>query len=66
MKFPEKLKKEINLQIEELENYSFDKSLFVDPVLLNKICFISGETGYEVAVVIDRKGNVVDVENPVI
>lgn len=61
MKFPEKLKKEIKLQIEELENYSFDKSLFVDPVLLNKICFISGETGYEVAVVIDRKGNVVDV-----
>lgn len=61
MKFPEKLKKEIKLKIEELEKFSFDKCLFIEENLLKEICQISGETGYEVALVIDRKGNVVDV-----
>ena len=61
MKFPEKLKKEIKLKVASLENYSFDKSLFIEEKLLNEICDITGETGYEVALIIDRKGNVMDI-----
>ena len=39
MTFPEKLKKEIKLRIGEIENYSFDKSLFIEEKLLNEILY---------------------------
>jgi len=61
MIIPEKLKKEFKIRIEELKDRSFDKSLFIDEGLLFDICQISSEIKYEIALLIDRKGKVVDV-----
>jgi len=61
MILPEKLKKEIKERINSLVGFTFDKSKFVDEVFLREICKISADTGYEVAVLINRKGNVVDL-----
>lgn len=61
MKFPEKLKKEIVDRLSALIDETFDKSLFIDESILKEICSISGETGYEVALIISRKGQILDV-----
>ncbi|MBQ7351685.1 MAG: GTPase HflX [Clostridia bacterium] len=61
MRIPDKIKKEYRLRIEAFEGLSFDKSLFIDEGLLKEICEISSSIGYEIALLIDRKGNVVDV-----
>lgn len=61
MIIPDKLKKEYRQRIEVLGAVCFDKSLFVDEGLLAEICDISDKTNYEVALLIDRKGHVVDV-----
>ncbi|MBE5757551.1 MAG: GTPase HflX [Clostridiales bacterium] len=61
MNCPDKIKKELKLKLEELEGKKFEKSLFIDEEILKTISFITGETGYEVALVIDRKGNILDV-----
>ncbi len=61
MKVPEKLKKTLKAELEQLENVQFDKTLFIDDKLLSSICRISESSGYEVSLIIDRKGNVVDV-----
>lgn len=61
MKIPDKLKKTLRVQLEQLENAQFDKSLFIDPNILDTICQVSENSGYEVSLIIDRKGNIVDV-----
>ena len=61
MNCPDKIKKELKLKLEDLEGKKFEKSLFIDEEILKTISFITGETGYEVALVIDRKGNILDV-----
>jgi len=61
MIIPDKIKKEFRQQLEDFINVSFDKSLFIDEQLLEHMCKISNEIKYEVAVLIDRKGHVVDV-----
>lgn len=61
MIIPEKLKKEYKEIIASFLDYSFDKSLFIDEKLLNEMCKITALTGYEIALVINRKGQVVDV-----
>ncbi len=61
MIIPDKIKKEYRLKLEEMSNMSFDKSLFIDEELLYLMCYISSKTGYEVALLIDRKGRVVDI-----
>ena len=61
MIIPDKIKKEYRLKIESLLGLSFDKSLFIDEQLLKDICKISSEIRYEIALVIDRKGRVIDV-----
>lgn len=61
MIIPDKIKKEYRLKLESLLDVSFDKSLFIDESLLNDMCSISSAIGYEVALMIDRKGHVVDV-----
>lgn len=61
MKYPEKLKKAIKEDLESLADVQFDKSLFVDESVLRKMCKISEETGYEVSILVDRKGVIVDV-----
>lgn len=61
MKLPEKLKKEYREYLLNLEGYSFDKDLFIDTSLLSDISNITSKTGYEIALVINRKGQVLDV-----
>ena len=61
MIIPDKIKKEIREKIESFLEISFDKSLFVDDDLLKEMCRISSEINYEIAIMIDRKGHVVDV-----
>lgn len=61
MIIPEKIKKEYKLRIEAMLDFSFDKSLFIDEYLLNEMCELSSLIGYEIALLIDRKGNVQDV-----
>ena len=61
MVIPEKLKKEIKGRLSNLSEYSFDKSLFIEDKFLDEICAISSEINYEVAVLINRKGQVVDL-----
>lgn len=61
MIIPEKIKKEFKIKLEELCSRDFDKSLFVDVQVLEDMCYISAEIKYEVAIVIDRKGHIVDV-----
>ena len=61
MIIPEKIKKEYRKIIESFEGLSFDKSLFVDEDLLWTMCKVSSDIGYEIALLIDRKGHVVDV-----
>lgn len=61
MKFPEKLKKEIIEKLMSLNAVTFDKSLFIDENILREICAISYEIGYEIALLISRKGQILDV-----
>ena len=61
MIIPEKLKKSYKERLENLIDYSFDKSLFIEDKLLQEICELSELTGYEISLLIDRKGNVIDV-----
>ena len=61
MVFPEKLKKEIKERLADLSVVSFDKSLFIDDGFLREICKITGVIGYEIAVVVNRKGTIVDL-----
>lgn len=61
MIIPDKVKKEYRLRIEGFKDLSFDKSLFIDENLLSQMCEISDIIGYEIALLIDRKGHVVDV-----
>ena len=61
MNIPEKLKKEIKEKLVNLSNYSFDKSLFVEDEYLDEICKLSSEINYEIAVLINRKGQVIDL-----
>lgn len=61
MTFPDKLKKSQKETLEGLVDFYFDKSLVIDNNVLNTICKISESTGYEVSLLIDRKGHIVDV-----
>lgn len=61
MYIPEKLKKEIKEKLISFENYSFDKSLFIEDVFLDEICRISSEINAEIALLINRKGQVIDL-----
>ena len=61
MIIPEKLKKEYKEKLTEISEMSFDKSLFIDEKILNNICNLTVQTGYEIAILIDRKGNIVDL-----
>lgn len=61
MIIPDKIKKEYRLRLESLMEVSFDKTLFIDEGLLKEICDISDKIKYEIALLIDRKGRVVDV-----
>ena len=61
MIIPEKLKKEVKTRIEAFKDLSFDKSLFIDENVLEEMCELSQKIGYEIALTIDRKGNIVDV-----
>ena len=58
---PDKIKKEYRLKIESFKGLSFDKSLFIDDEILAELCYLSAKINYEIALVIDRKGNIVDV-----
>ncbi len=60
MNYPDKLKREYRERLLALEGYSFDKSLFVDEFVLSAMVDISTGTGYEVAVLLSRKGAVLD------
>lgn len=61
MNIPEKLKKGLKSSLENLENKQFDKTLFIDDEILRTICEVSEKSNYEVSLIIDRKGNIVDV-----
>ena len=61
MNFPDKLKKSIKEKLIDIQNSNFDKSLVIEDSILNEICKISDETKYEISVVIDRKGHIVDI-----
>ena len=61
MIFPEKLKKGLREKLLSLEDKSFDKSLFIDENILNTMCEVSDKSGYEVSLIIDRKGKIVDI-----
>lgn len=61
MNLPEKLKKEYRDYLSSLENYSFEKDLFIEDLILRNICDITAKTGYEIALVISRKGRIFDV-----
>ena len=56
-----KVKKEIREQLLENLNKAFSKDSFIDLDLLNLMTEITQKTGYEVAVLINRKGIVTDV-----
>ena len=61
MIIPDKIKKEYKIKLEELCSRDFDKSLFVYEQVLADMWQITSEIKYEVAVVLDRKGHIVDV-----
>lgn len=61
MIIPDKIKKEYRIRIEAMEGLSFDKSLFLDEQILNEMCYLSSVIGYEIALVITRKGVIQDV-----
>ncbi|MGN0960932.1 MAG: GTPase HflX [Christensenellales bacterium] len=61
MIIPDKIKKEYRLQLESFKDLNFDKSLFIDEKLLKDMCKLSYETKYEIALLIDRKGHIVEV-----
>ncbi len=61
MNLPEKLKKDIREKLTSLVGVTFDKSLFLDDAILKLICDVTGRTGYEVALLVSRKGEIVDV-----
>lgn len=61
MNYPDKLKREYRERLLSLEGHSFDKSLFIDEFVISAMVDITVGTGYEVAVLISRKGQVLDV-----
>lgn len=61
MIIPEKIKKEYREIIAGYKDFSFDKSLFIDEDLLRSMCHVSAMLDYEIALLVDRKGHVVDV-----
>ena len=61
MLIPEKIKKEYREKLISLNEQTFDKSLFIDEDILDLIAYLTEKTGYEIALVIDRKGKIVDV-----
>lgn len=58
---PDKLKKEYRERLEALQSVSFDKTLFLDESILYEICDLTDKTGYEIALIIHRKGQIHDV-----
>ena len=58
---PDKLKKEYREKLSEISELSFHKSLFIVDDILKEICVITEKTKYEIALLIDRKGKIVDV-----
>ena len=58
---PDKLKKEYREKLIELSEKTFDKSLFVDDKILAEMSLLTQKTGYEIAIVVDRKGNIVEL-----
>ena len=61
MIIPEKIKKEYREKLIELSEKSFDKSLFIEDDILDMIAYLTDKTGYEIALLIDRKGKITDV-----
>ncbi len=55
------IKKSIIARLEAIENTSIDKNLLVSAEIIEEICDITEELGKEVAVFIDRKGDVAGV-----
>lgn len=55
------IKKSIIKQLEDLKNESVDKDLLVSEFIIGTLCDVTEKTGREIAVYIDRKGEVVDV-----
>lgn len=56
------IKKTLLNQLEDLKNESVDKYLFANEKIIDTICEITEKTGKEIAVFINRKGEVLEVE----
>ncbi|MGB7604949.1 MAG: GTPase HflX [Lutisporaceae bacterium] len=56
------IKKTLLNQLEDLKNESVDKDLFANEKIIDTICEITEKTGKEIAVFINRKGEVLEVE----
>lgn len=56
------IKKSILNRLEDIKNINIDKYQILSMDIIDEICDITGEIGREIAVFIDRKGNIVDVE----
>ncbi len=56
------IKKTLLNQLEDLKSESVDKDLFVNEKIIDTICEITEKTGKEIAVFINRKGEVLEVE----
>ena len=54
------IKKSVLKQIDELKNYIVDKDLIISAELIEQLCVLTEKTGREIAIHIDRKGNVLD------
>ena len=61
MIIPEKLKKEYKERLVKLSEMSFDKSLFCDDEILSEMCDLTAKIGYEIAIVVNRKGVILDL-----
>lgn len=56
------IKKTLINQLEDLKNESFDKDLYANEKIIDTICEITEKIGKEIAVFINRKGEVLDIE----
>ncbi|MGE5629699.1 MAG: GTPase HflX [Caulobacteraceae bacterium] len=56
------IKKSIIKRLEAIEELSVDKDQLVSEFIIEEICDITGELGKEIAVYIDRRGEVIEVE----
>lgn len=56
------IKKTLLNQLEDLKNESVDKDLFANEKIIDTICEITEKIGKEIAVFINRKGEVLEVE----